>query len=128
MRDYVVRIRKDSEMNSPRPGSGGVDHHLSALDQLEYPEFQLAPEGFRPSRAPDGGQPPPVVPEIPKPAGLGENRKYQAVALMKKDGRRFRTSSFRPVERERYEAAFTRFSGFFPTRFTFANEGVFSRR
>ena len=72
--------------------------------------------------------PPPVVPEIPKYPGLGQESAVRRSRSDAEEPRAGDTDLVVPAgQRERYEAAFARFSSVFPTRSIFASAAAFSR-
>jgi Protein of unknown function (DUF1592)/Protein of unknown function (DUF1588)/Protein of unknown function (DUF1587)/Protein of unknown function (DUF1585)/Protein of unknown function (DUF1595) len=125
MRDFVVTIRKHTAMEFAAPVVKGLSAYSQPLINWKYRQFNSHRRDFDRNALRMENDPPPVVPEIPKYPGLGQESAYRAAALMQK-ARAGDTDLVVPDgERARYEDSFARFSSVFPDAFYIRERGRF---
>jgi hypothetical protein len=125
MRDFVVRIRKHTAMEFAAPVVRGLSAYSKPLINWKFRQFNSHRRDFDRAALRMESDPPPVVPEIPKYPGLGQESAFRAAALMQK-ARAGDTDLIVPDgQRARYEAAFARFATVFPDAFYIKERGRF---
>ncbi len=125
MRDFVVRIRKDTAMEFAAPVVRGLSAYSQPLMNWKYRQFNSHRRDFDRAALRMESDPPPVVPEIPRYPGLGQESAFRAAALMKKARAGDPDLVVPDGQRERYEAAFERLSSVFPDVFYVRERGRF---
>ena len=123
MRDFVVRIRRDTAMQFAAPKVAGLSPTSQPLMNWKLREFAAHRRDFDRSALRMDSDPPPVVPQIPKLGGLGREAAVHWALVMQK----FRAEDPDLVvpggQRERYEAAFAKFASVFPDAFYISERG-----
>jgi mono/diheme cytochrome c family protein len=123
MRDFVVRIRKDTAMEFAAPVVAGLSPTSQPLMNWKLRQFASHRRQFDRAALRMSTDPPPVVPEIPKYPGLGRESAFRAAALMQK-ARASDPDLVVPVrQRASYEAAFAQFANVFPDAFYIRERG-----
>jgi hypothetical protein len=123
MRDFVVRIRKDTAMQFAAPVVTGLPPTSQPLMNWKLREFAAHRRDFDPKALRMADDPPPVVAEIPRYPKLGQEAAPRAAALMLKS-RAGDTDLIVPTgQRARYEAAFAKFADVFPDAFYISERG-----
>lgn len=127
MRDFVVKIRKQTAMQFASPEVEGLSATSQPLMNWKLRRFASHRRDFDRDALRMGGGPPPLAPEIPELKGLGLGRKAEAraKALVLAARAGDRDLVVPEGERERYEAAFARFSSVFPDAFYVRERGRF---
>ena len=111
------RIRKHTAMEFAAPVVNGLERPLAAPDELEIARSSPPTAGISTASALRmESDPPPVVPAIPKYPGLGQESAVRAAALMLKARAGDADLVVPDGQRDRYEAAFARFSQRFSRR------------
>jgi hypothetical protein len=125
MRDFVVRIRRDTALQYASPIVRGLSATSQPLMNWKLRQFAANRRNFDPKALRVEGDPPPEVPTIPRYPGLGQESAFRAAALMAK----WRAADDDLVvpkgQREKWEAAFARFSNVFPDVFYIKERGRF---
>ena len=117
MRDFVVKIRKDTAMEFAAPVVTGLPPTSQPLMNWKLREFASHRRKFDRKALRMADDPPPVVPVIPKYPKLGQESAPRAAALMLKS-RAGDADLIVPVgQRPQYEAAFARLADVFPDAF-----------
>lgn len=125
MRDFVVRIRNHTAMQFASPVVNGLSPTSQPLMNWKLRAFGSHRRNFDPNALRLEGDPAPVVPEIPKYPGLGQESAVRAAALAL-NARADDLDLVVPAgDRARYEAAFARFSSVFPDAFYIRERGRF---
>jgi mono/diheme cytochrome c family protein len=123
MRDFVIRIRAHTAMQFAAPVVEGLPPASQPLLNWKLKEYAAHRRDSDPKDLPNEGDPPPVVPEIPKYAGLHQEAAPRWAALSAK-ARAGDTDLIVPAgQRARYEAAFARFASVFPDTFYVTERG-----
>jgi len=123
MRDFVVKIRKDTAMEFAAPVVQGLPPTSQPLMNWKLREFAAHRRDFDRKALRMEGDPPPVVPEIPRYPKLGQEAAPRAAALMLK-ARAGDTDLIVPRgQRALYEAAFAQFANVFPDAFYISERG-----
>jgi hypothetical protein len=125
MRDFVVRIRKDTAMEFAAPVVKGLSAYSQPLMNWKYRQFNTHRRDFDRAALRMESDPPQVVPEIPRYPGLGQESAFRAAALMQKARAGDPDLVVPDGQRERYEAAFARLSNVFPDVFYVRERGRF---
>lgn len=125
MRDFVVRIRKHTAMEFASPVVSGLSPTSQPLMNWKLRAFASHRRDFDRNALRMASDPPPVVPEIPKYPGLGQESAVRAAALMLKAREGDPDLVVPDGERPRYEAAFARLSFVFPDVFYVRERGRF---
>ena len=125
MRDFVVRIRKHTAMQFAAPVVKGLSAYSQPLINWKFRQFDSHRRDFDRNALRIESDPPPVVPEIPKYPGLGQESAVRAAALMQKARAGDPDLVVPAGERARYEAAFARFARVFPDAFYIRERGRF---
>jgi hypothetical protein len=125
MRDFVVRLRKDTAMEFAAPVVPGLTPTSQPLMNWKLREFASHRRDFDKNALRMANDPPLAVPEIPKYPGLGKEAAFRAAALTQKS-RASDPDLVVPVgQRAQYEAAFARFADVFPDAFYIRERGRF---
>jgi hypothetical protein len=123
MRDFVVKIRKDTAMEFAAPVVTGLPPTSQPLMNWKLRAFASHRRKFDHNALRMADDPPPVVPVIPKYPKLGQESAPRAAALMLKS-RAGDADLIVPVgQRPQYEAAFARFADVFPDAFYISERG-----
>ena len=123
MRDFVVKIRKDTAMEFAAPVVTGLPPTSQPLMNWKLREFASHRRKFDRKALRMADDPPPVVPVIPKYPKLGQESAPRAAALMLKS-RAGDADLIVPVgQRPQYEAAFARLADVFPDAFYISERG-----
>ncbi|HYZ83168.1 MAG TPA: DUF1592 domain-containing protein [Bryobacteraceae bacterium] len=123
MRDFVVRIRKHTALEFAAPVVKGLSPTSQPLMNWKLKQFGATRRMFDPKALRMENDPPLEVPTIPKYPGLGREAAFRAAALMLKN-RAGDSDLVVPVgQREKWEAAFTRFASVFPSAFYIRERG-----
>jgi hypothetical protein len=125
MRDFVVKIRKHTAMEFAAPVVKGLSAYSPPLINWKFRQFNSHRRDFDRAALRMESDPPPVVPDIPKYPGLGQESAVRAAALMKKARAGDMDLVVPDGERARYEASFARFSSVFPDVFYVRERGRF---
>jgi hypothetical protein len=125
MRDFVVKIRKHTAMEFAAPVVKGLSAYSQPLINWKYRQFNSHRRDFDRNALRMQSDPPPVVPEIPKYPGLGQESAFRAAALMQKARVGDPDLVVPDGERARYEDSFARFSSVFPDAFYIRERGRF---
>jgi hypothetical protein len=125
MRDFVVRLRKDTAMEFAAPVVAGLSPTSQPLMNWKLKQFATHRRDFDPKALRMANDPPLTVPPIPKYPGLGKEAAFRAAALMQKS-RASDPDLIVPVgQRAQYEAAFAKFANVFPDAFYIRERGRF---
>jgi hypothetical protein len=123
MRDFVVKIRKDTAMQFAAPVVAGLPAQSQPLLNWKLREFASHRLDSDPNDLRNDTDPPPVIPEIPKYPGLHKEAAPRWAALSAK-ARAGDTDLIVPAaQRKQYEAAFQRFASVFPDTFYVTERG-----
>ncbi len=123
MRDFVVRIRRDTGMQYAAPVVKGLPAASQPLLNWKLREFAAHRRDFDPKSLRNDTDPPMVVPEIPKYAGLHREAAFRWAALIRKSRSEDPDLVVPAAERTRYEASFARFASIFPDAFYIKERG-----
>src|SRR5947209_1390149 len=123
MRDFVVRIRKDTAMQFAAPIVPGLPAGSQPLLNWKLREFNLHRRDSDPKALRNDTDPPPEIPTIPKYAGLHQEAAYRWAAVMQKERAGDPDLVVPAAERARYEASFARFASVFPDAFYIKERG-----
>jgi mono/diheme cytochrome c family protein len=123
MRDFVVRIRRDTAMQFAAPIVRGLPPGSQPLMNWKLRQFNSHRRDSDPKALRNDTDPPAVVPVIPNYPGLHQESAYRWAALTNKS--RFSDPDLvvPAAERERYQAAFARFASVFPDAFYIKERG-----
>jgi mono/diheme cytochrome c family protein len=123
MRDFVVRIRAHTAMQFAAPIVKGLPAGSQPLLNWKLREFALHRRDSDPNDLRNDTDPPPLVPEIPKLAGLHKEAATRWAALSAQ-ARAGDTDLIVPAaQRKLYEAAFEKFANVFPDTFYVTERG-----
>jgi hypothetical protein len=125
MRDFVVRIRKDTAMEFAAPVVRGLSAYSQPLINWKFRQFNSHRRDFDRGALRMESDPPPVVPEIPKYPGLGQESAFRAAALMKEARAGDPDLVVPGGQRAGYEASFERLASVFPDVFYVSERGRF---
>lgn len=125
MRDFVLRVRRDTAMQFAAPVVKGLSPWSQPLINYKFQEFNTHRRDFDHTALRVASDPPPVVPEIPKYPGLGKEAAVRAAAVMLKNRAADPDLVVPDGQRELYEASFARFSSVFPDAFYIQERGRF---
>ena len=125
MRDFVVKIRNHTAMQFVAPMVKGLSATSQPLMNWKLREFASHRRDFDRSALRMEGDPPPVVPTIPRYPGLGQESANRASALAIKARADDLDLVVPAGQRDRYEAAFARLSNVFPDVFYIKERGRF---
>ena len=112
-------------MEFAAPVVKGLSPTSQPLMNWKFREFASHRRNFDRNALRMESDPPPVVPEIPKYPGLGQESAVRAAALMLKARAGDPDLVVPAGQRDRYEAAFARFSSVFPDAFYIRERGRF---
>ena len=125
MRDFVVRIRRDTGMQFASPAVKGLSLTSQPLANWRLGLFAAHRRDFDPHSLRNDSDPPLVAPKIPKHNGFGQDA-APVWALLTLKSRAGDPDLVVPAsQRRKYEAAFARFSSVFPDRFFVSERGRF---
>jgi len=123
MRDFVVRIRAHTAMQFAAPVVDGLPPASQPLLNWKLREYATHRRDSDPNDLRNEGDPPAVLPEIPKYAGLHKEAATRWAALSAR-ARAGDADLIVPAgQRSRYEAAFARFASVFPDTFYVTERG-----
>jgi hypothetical protein len=125
MRDFVVRIRKDTAMQFAAPTVKGLPAASEPLLNWKLKQFAANRRQSDPKALRNDTDPAPTVPTIPKLAGLHQEAAVRWAALMAKARAADPDLVVPAAERDRYQAAFQRFASVFPDTFFVSERGRF---
>jgi hypothetical protein len=125
MRDFVVRIRKDTAMEFAAPVVHGLSPTSQPLMNWKLRQFAAHRRDFDPKALRLASDPPLVVPPIPKYAGLGREAAVRAAALMLKSRASDPDLVVPDGQLPQYQAAFARLANVFPDAFYIRERGRF---
>jgi hypothetical protein len=125
MRDFVVKIRKDTAMQFVAPKVKGLPAASEPLLNWKLKQFAAHRRDSDPAALRNDTDPPPVVPTIPKLAGLHQEAATRWAALMAKSRAADPDLVVPAAQRDRYQAAFQRFAQVFPDNFFISERGRF---
>ena len=123
MSDFVARIRAHTARQFTAPKVKGLPPASQPLLNWKLREFAEHRRDSDPNDLRNDTDPPPVVPEIPKYAGLHQEAATRWAALSAKARADDRDLIVPAAERPRYEAAFSRFAKVFPDTFYVTERG-----
>jgi hypothetical protein len=123
MRDFVVRIRRDTAMQFAAPVVKGLPAASQPLLNWKLQEFASHRRDSDPNDLRNDTDPPPVTPEIPKYAGLHREAATRWAAVSAKARASDPDLVVPAAQRRRYEAAFARFASVFPDAFYITERG-----
>jgi hypothetical protein len=123
MQDFVTRIRAHTAMQFWAPVVKGIPAASQPLLNWKLRAYSLHRRDSDPNALRNDTDPPPVVPEIPKYAGLHQEAAPRWAALMARDRAGDADLIVPAAERKRYEAAFSRFASVFPDHFYITERG-----
>jgi hypothetical protein len=123
MRNFVVRIRNHTAMQFAAPVVKGLPATSQPLMDWKLREFAAHRRDSDPKALRNDTDPPPVVPEIPKYAGLHQESAFRWAALTQKARAGDPDLVVPAAERARYEASFARFASVFPDAFYVKERG-----
>jgi len=125
MREFVVRMRRDTAVQFASPIVRGLSPTSQPLMNWKLRNFASHRRKFDPKALRVEGDPSPEVKPIPRYPGLGQESAFRAAALMAK-WRAANNDLVVPAgQREKWEAAFTRFANVFPDVFYIKERGRF---
>jgi hypothetical protein len=123
MEDFAVRIRANTGMQYAAPKVKGLPPGSQPLLNWKLREFATHRRESDPAALRNDTDPPPVVPAIPKYAGLHQEAAPRWAALVAKARAADMDLVVPAAERKRYEAAFSRFASVFPDKFLVTERG-----
>jgi hypothetical protein len=123
MRDFVVRIRKDTAMQFAAPVVRGLPGGSEALMDWKLEQFAAHHRNSDPKDLRNDTDPPPVAPTIPKLPGLHQEGAPHWAAVTAKARMTNPDLTVPAAERARYEASFERFASVFPDVFFVSERG-----
>jgi mono/diheme cytochrome c family protein len=123
MREFVMRIRRDTAMQFAAPVVAGLPAASQPLLNWKLMQFATHRRDSDPNDLRNDTDPPPVIPEIPKYPGLHKEAAPRWAALSAK-ARAGDTDLIVPAAKRRaYQAAFARFASVFPDTFYVTERG-----
>jgi mono/diheme cytochrome c family protein len=125
MRDFVVRIRRHTAMEFAAPIVRGLPAGSQPLLNWKLRAFNSHRRDSDPKALRNDTDPPPVLPEIPKYAGLHQEAAYRWAALTARDRAGDPDLVVPAAERARYQSSFERFASVFPDGFYVKERGRF---
>lgn len=126
MRDFVVRIRKDTAMQFAAPIVKGLPAGSQPLLNWKLRAFNTHRRNSDPQALRNDTDPPPeVLPTIPRYAGLHQEGATRWAAVMLRERLGDPDLVVPVAERKRYEAAFERLASVFPDVFYVRERGRF---
>src|SRR5260370_2237529 len=123
MRDLVVRVRQHTAMQFGAPVVPGLPPTSQPLMNWKLREFASHRRDSDPKALRNDTDPPLVVPDIPKYAGLHQEAAFRWAALTQKARAGDPDLVVPAAERARYEASFARFASVFPDVFYIKERG-----
>lgn len=123
MRDFVVRIRYLTAMQFTAPVVPGLPATSQPLMNWKYRQFNSHRRDSDPKALRNDTDPPPVVPEIPRYAGLHREAAFRWAAVIDKARAGDGDLAVPAADRPRYEAAFAAFAHVFPDAFYIKERG-----
>jgi hypothetical protein len=112
-------------MEFAAPVVKGLSAYSPPLINWKFRQFNANRRNFDRAALRMASDPPPVVPEIPKYPGLGQESAVRAAALMLKNRAGDNDLIVPDGQRERYDAAFAKFAFVFPDAFYIRERGRF---
>jgi len=125
MRDFVVKIRKQTAMQFVSPEVDGLSATSQPLMNWKLREFASHRRDFDRDALRMASDPPLIALKIPEIEGLGREAEARARALAFQARAGDRDLVIPDGQRDRYEAAFARFSTVFPDAFYIRERGRF---
>jgi hypothetical protein len=123
MRDWVVRVRKDTGMQYLAPKVRGLTPTSQPLMNWKLAQYNEHRRDFEPNSLRNDTDPPPVVVTLPKFGGLGQEAGMRW-ALVVNNSRATDPDLVVPAaQRKEYEAAFAKFASVFPDQFYVRERG-----
>ena len=123
MQNIVTRIRAHTAMQFAAPKVKGLPPASQPLLNWKLREYASHRRQSDPLALRNDTDPPPVLPVIPKYAGLHQEAAYRWAALMARDRAGDPDLVVPAAKRKRYEAAFARFATVFPDKFYITERG-----
>jgi hypothetical protein len=123
MEAFVTRIRKHTAMQFAAPRVRGLPAGSQPLLHWKNREFAAHRREFDPKSLRNDTDPPPVIAQIPKYPGLHQEAAPRWAAVIAKARAEDPDLVVPAAERQRYEAAFTRFASVFPDAFVVTERG-----
>jgi hypothetical protein len=123
MRDWVVRLRKDTGMQFVAPIVAGLPAGSQPLLEWKNLQFAAHRRDFDPKSLRNETDPPIELPQIPRYPGLHREAAYHWAAVIAHSRADDPDLVVPAAERKRYEAAFTRFASVFPDSFYVKERG-----
>jgi hypothetical protein len=123
MRNFVVRIRKDTGMQYAAPLVRGLPAGSQPLLNWKLRQFALHRRDSDPKALRNDTDPPMVAPTIPRYAGLHQEAAPRWAALVNKSRSENPDLVVPAAERAKYEASFARFASVFPDQFFVSERG-----
>ena len=125
MRDFVVKIRSHTAMQFASPAVKGLSPTSQPLMNWKLRAFASHRREFDRAALRMEGEPEPVIPEMPRYPGLGQESAFRAAILAAKDRACDRDLIIPAGQRVRAEASFSRLSSVFPDAFYIRERGRF---
>jgi Protein of unknown function (DUF1592)/Protein of unknown function (DUF1588)/Protein of unknown function (DUF1587)/Protein of unknown function (DUF1585)/Protein of unknown function (DUF1595) len=125
MRDFVLRIRKDTARQFSAPVVKGLPPTSQPLLDWKLRQFAAHRRDFDPQSLRFEGDPAPPVPAIPKYPGLGQESAIRWAALIAKSRASDPDLAVPRAQFAKYKTAFTQFAGTFPDAFYISERGRF---
>jgi hypothetical protein len=123
MRDFVVKIRAHTAMQFVAPKVRGLPAQSQPLLNWKLKQFAAHRRDSDPADLRNDTDPPPVIPTIPKYAGLHQEAAPRWAALSAKARAGDEDLVVPAAQRTRYQAAFQRFANVFPDTFYVTERG-----
>ena len=122
---FVTKIRAHTAMHFFAPKVKGIPAASQPLLNWKLKQFAENHRKSDPGALRNDTDPPPVVPDIPRFAGLHQEAATRWAAVMKKAQAEDPDLVVPAAERKRYEEAFSRLASVFPDRFYITERGRF---
>lgn len=123
MRDFVLRIRKDTVYNYAAPVVDGLPPTSQPLMNWKLRQYAAHRRDFDPASLRNDTDPPPVVGPVPGYADLGEEAALRWNAIVAKSRAEDPDLVVPQAQRKRYEKAFAQFAAVFPDAFYIRERG-----
>jgi hypothetical protein len=123
MRDFVVKIRKDTAMQFATPKVRGLPTAAQPLQNWKLKQFAAHHRDSDPTALRNDTDPPPQLPVIPRYPGLHQDAAPHWAAVMAKARAADEDLVVPAAERSKYEASFSRFASVFPDAFFVSERG-----
>ena len=123
MRDFVVRLRKDTAMQFSAPVVGGLSPTSQPLLNWKLRQYAAHHRDFDPKSLRNEGDPAPPLPDIPHYAKLGEESAVRWAALVARSRASDPDLVVPGSRRGKYELAFAQFASVFPDAFYIRERG-----